>query len=175
MKGIYLAAFRARHPNYDIIYQDINPKCKCDLQGDMLEVDLKDYDFIIATPPCNYWSRANYRRETSEYAQKTKHLLPEILKKLCYQNKPFIVENVMNKKRFTEAGLFNLPCHVYFVGRHTYWSNIYFETKDIPQEYDFKYGGYIRKTIQDYGHSNRQGGDNVAKVIERFLEVVHNG
>lgn len=72
MKGIYLAAFRARHPNYNIVYQDINPRCKCDLQGDMLEVELKDYDFIIATPPCNYWSRANYRRETSEYAQKNK-------------------------------------------------------------------------------------------------------
>ena len=74
MKGIYLAAFRARHPNYNIIYQDINPRCKCDLVGDMLDVNLTEYDFIIATPPCNYWSRANYRREVSEYSRKTKHL-----------------------------------------------------------------------------------------------------
>lgn len=26
MKGIYLASFMAEHPNYDIVYQDINGK-----------------------------------------------------------------------------------------------------------------------------------------------------
>lgn len=74
MKIIYLAAFKAHHPNWNMVYQDINGKR--DIAGDMLEIDLTPYDVIIATPPCNYYSRANYRRETSEYSQKTKHLLP---------------------------------------------------------------------------------------------------
>ena len=95
MKGIYLAAFRAEHPNYNIIYQDINGKR--DIGGDMMEVDLTSYDFNIATPPCNWWSKANYRRDRSPYALQTKHLLPDIIKKLCEQDKPFIVENVRNK------------------------------------------------------------------------------
>ena len=55
MKGIYLAAFKAYHPNYDIVYQDINGKR--DIGGDMMDVDLTQFDFIIATPPCNYYSR----------------------------------------------------------------------------------------------------------------------
>lgn len=118
MKGIYLAAFKAKHENHDIVYQDINGKR--DLDGDMLKIDLTPYDYIIATPPCNYYSRANYRRETSKYSQETKHLLPEILKKLVNQDKPFIVENVRNKRLFTELGLFNLKCYVYLIGRHTY-------------------------------------------------------
>ena len=170
MRGIYLAAFKALHEEHDIIYQDINGKR--DIAGDMMNVDLTPYDYIIATPPCNYYSRANYRRETSEYAQKTKHLLPGILKKLIALGKPFIVENVRNKRIFTELGLLNLPCYIYLIGRHTYWSNILFPYEDIEQEYDFKFGGYVRKTVQDYGRSNRQGGENVHNVIERFIQVV---
>ena len=65
MKGIYLAAFTALHPDYDITYQDINGKRN--IAGDMLDVDLKGYDFIISTPPCNWWSKANWQRDTSEY------------------------------------------------------------------------------------------------------------
>ena len=53
-KGIYLGACRAYHPGYDITYQDIDGKR--DLGGDMLDVDLNQYDYIIATPPCNWWS-----------------------------------------------------------------------------------------------------------------------
>ena len=170
MKGIYLAAYKAEHPNHDIVYQDINGKR--DIGGDMLEVDLTPYDYIIATPPCNWWSRANYRRDRSEYALKTKHLLPGILKKLCNQNKPFIVENVKNKLRFTEHGLFNFKCHVYFHGRHTYWTNVELHLDDIPQQNDFEYGGYWVKDIQHLQSRDRQGGKNVHLVIERFIETV---
>ena len=92
---IYLAAHKANHPNYNVTYQDIDGKR--DVSGDMLEVPIDDYDIIIATPPCNYWSRANFRRETSEYAQATKHLLPNIIRKLEAQNKPYIIENVINR------------------------------------------------------------------------------
>ena len=45
MFGIYLAAFKAYHPNHKIVYQDINGKR--DIGGDMMEVDLADYDYII--------------------------------------------------------------------------------------------------------------------------------
>ena len=55
-KGIYLGSFTALHPNYNIIYQDINNKR--DLGGDMKYIDIDNYDFIICTPPCNFWSKA---------------------------------------------------------------------------------------------------------------------
>lgn len=170
MRGIYLAAFKAEHPKHNIVYQDINGKR--DIGGDMMEVNLADYDYIIATPPCNYYSRANYRRETSAYAQATKHLLPGILKKLIALGKPFIVENVKNKRIFTEIGLMNLPCHIYLIGRHTYWSNIEFKYDDIPQVFDFKYGGYEVRDCQNYSRGKRQGGQNVHLVIERFIETI---
>lgn len=168
MKGIYLAAYKARHPNYDIVYQDINPRCKCDLQGDMLEVDLKDYDFIIATPPCNFWTRANYRRYRSEYALKTLHLLPLIILKCIASKKPFIVENVRNDRLFNEFRLYKFNCFIYKIGRHTYWTNVSFDT-NIEQVQDFRYGGYY---IRDEA-AFKQGGDNVSRVIERFLEEIH--
>lgn len=131
MKGIYLCSGYALHNNYNLVYQDkfINR----DLSGDMLEIELSNYDFIIATPPCNYWSRANYRRECSEYSLSTKYLLPCILYKLIMLNKPFIVENVMNKPLFNKYGLLSLPCFVYTIGNHTYWSNIIFSTTGITQ------------------------------------------
>ena len=161
MKGIYLASFRANHPNWDIVYQDIDGKR--DIGGDMMDVDLTPYDFIIATPPCNYWSKANYRRETSEYSQKTKHLLPSILKKLCSQDKPFIVENVRNSSRFKENGLYDFPCYIYVIGRHTYWTNVMFGVDDIHQE---------PKQIDQLSRSKRQGGDDVHEVIERWLSTL---
>lgn len=135
MKGIYLAAYKAKHDGHDIVYQDINGKR--DIGGDMLEVDLTPYDYIIATPPCNYWSRANYRRETSEYSQKTKHLLPSILDKLVALGKPFIVENVRNARMFTKAGLFNKACFIIEYGRHTYWTNVMIDFTGIPQKKRF--------------------------------------
>lgn len=169
MKGIYLAAFRANHPKHNLVYQDINGKR--DIGGDMLDIDLTPYDYIIATPPCNYWSRANYRRDVSKYALNTKHLLPSILKKLCYQDKPFIVENVRNDRLFNLYGLYNLPCHIYKIGRHTYWSNILFVT-DIEQHFDFMYGGRPVKSFNYMSRAERQGGSNVHNVIEMFLETI---
>lgn len=169
MKGIYLASFKAFHPNYDIVYQDINGKR--DISGDMMDIDLSSYDFVIATPPCNYWSRANYRREQSEYSRITKHLLPGILKKLCSQDKPFIVENVRNDRLFTLYHLYDLPCHIYKIGRHTYWTNIMFSC-DIEQRKDFKNVGYFVKDLQHLSSSCRQGGYNVHQVIERWLDTL---
>ena len=63
MKGVYLGAYQAYHPSHDLTYQDINGER--DIDGDMLDCDLTPYDYVIATPPCNYWSKANYRRNES--------------------------------------------------------------------------------------------------------------
>lgn len=163
MKIIYLGAYKANHPNYDIVYQDINGKR--DLAGDMLEIDLTPYDVIIATPPCNYWSRANYRRETSTYSQKTKHLLPAIIDKCISLGKPFIIENVRNRRLFNLYDLFNKNCFIYEIGRHTYWTNIAFNTTNIEQKPD---------NIHNISSKDRQGGDNVHNVIEYWLKELEN-
>ena len=174
MKGIYLASFRALHPNHNIIYQDINGKR--DIGGDMMDIirskELGNYDYIIATPPCNYWSRANWRRETSEYSQKTKHLLIETLKELSTCGIPFIVENVRNDKMFKKYGLFDYPLYVYKIGRHTYWTNVQFKCDDIIQKpkVEIRNGKRIWLSSQNISRSKRQGGEEVHQVIERWLE-----
>ena len=172
MKGIYLASFTALHEGHNIVYQDINGLR--DLPGDMLEIDLTPYDYIIATPPCNYWSRANYRRNESEYALKTKHLLIDIIAKLKDQEKPFIVENVRNDKFFKEYGLFNNNLNVYRIGRHTYWTNVKLYVEDIIQipKVDFKDGKKRFLSSQNLGRKQRQGGKEVHEVIERFIQHV---
>lgn len=168
MKGIYLGAFKAFHPGYQIVYQDINGKR--DLPGDMMDVNLEYYDFVIATPPCNYWSRACGNRH-SDYAIKTAHLLPGILRKLVSQDKPFIVENVRIYKKFEQLGLFNLSCFVYFIGRHTYWTNIMLPGC-IEQRQDFTQHGWVIK-YDDMNNKDHQGGFNVHNVIETWLDIVH--
>jgi site-specific DNA-cytosine methylase len=161
MKIIYLAAHIAKHPNWNMTYQDITGKR--DIGGDMLETDLTPYDVIIATPPCNYYSRANYRREKSEYSQKTKHLLPEILNKLIKLNKPFLVENVQHGTLYNKVGLFDYPLFIYTHGRHTYWTNVYFNPSNIKQKND---------NVEYTPKHLRQGGKNVHDVIEYWLENV---
>lgn len=175
MKGIYLASYTAYHENHNIIYQDIIGNR--DIGGDMMDIDLTPYDFIIATPPCNYWSRANYRRETSEYALKTKHLLIDILHKLCSQSKPFIVENVKNSKLFKKYGLYDLPCYIYIVGRHTYWSNVKIDLSSIVQKAKTMIIDGKKKWLssQNLTRSKRQGGEEVHEVIEFWLNNQEKG
>lgn len=172
MRGIYLCACKARHPKYNIIYQDIDEKWKCDLGGDALEVDLSPYDFIIATPPCNWWSKANPYYKTSKYSLLTKHLLPDLLLKLGNQDKPYIIENVKNLKRFKENGIFDIckdvGAYIYIVGRHIYFSNINTNLLCI-QHQDFKFGG---KRVNKDGYN--QGGSNVHTVIEIWLRAIQN-
>lgn len=171
MKGIYLGACRAYHPNYDLDYNDIVPGYHINIICDMLDVDLSKYDYIIATPPCNYYSRANWRRDTSYYSQITKHLLPGILKKLVLLNKPFIVENVRNWSMFSKCGIVDF-CNkngilIYEYGRHTYFSNLLLNFTNIPQ---------IKDNIQYISNSKniyREGGYNVYQVIEYFLKYIN--
>lgn len=186
MNVIYLAAYEAYHPMFKVTYQDINGKR--DIDGDMMDIDLTPYDLIIATPPYNYWSRANYQRETSNYAQKTKHLLPDILNKLIDIGKPFLVENVRNYNLMNKYGLFNNNCFIYEIGRHTYWTNIPFNPSLIKQERDFKAtnkripgnrgkfmspdGRVLNSSGQIRITKNTQGGNNVHNVINYWLELV---
>ena len=166
-KVIYLASGRAKLKYPNVVYNDY--KEKRDLVCDMMDVNLEDYDVLIATPPCNYYSRANHSRETSIYSQESKHLLPSIIDKFIRTGKPFIVENVRNEPLFIKLGLYNKNCFIYKHGRHTYWTNIMFNMSGIPQEFDFK-------SIPGYGcvrlKSYVQGGKNVNDVLDYFLEFL---
>lgn len=53
---IYLASGRAELKYKNVVYNDYIEKR--DLQCDMMAVDLSEYDILIATPPCNFYSRA---------------------------------------------------------------------------------------------------------------------
>lgn len=166
MKILYLAAGKAVL-NYDnVIYNDL--LIKRDINKNMLDVDINDYDLIIATPPCNYWSKANCNIN-SKYSQETKNLLPNILKKLSNSNKNYIIENVINKKRMKENGVFNIEGNWFYFehGRHCYFTNdIMFKNiiYNVKQIKDFKYGGrFINKG------DNRQGGSNVNNVFNDYI------
>lgn len=102
-KILYGCCYYADLQRDNIVYVDIIPNLKKSnncmyVCSDIKSVDFKQFDYIICTPPCNYYSRANYRRNTSEYALKTRELLPYCIKAAYASNKPFIVENVRNKK-----------------------------------------------------------------------------
>ena len=173
MKGIYLASCKARHKKYNLIYNDIDPKYKPDIVGDMLQVDLTSYDYIIASPPCNWWSKANPYYKTSKYALETKHLLPDTIIKLSESGKPFIIENVKNIKRMAENGIFDLinryGLFYQFVGRHIYIYNGLLIDLNCEQIQDFIYGG---KRVNKDGYN--QGGTNVYNVIEIWLKQINS-
>jgi site-specific DNA-cytosine methylase len=163
MKIIYLASYYAQlNTLHTVIYQD--KYIKRDLSGDMLDIDLTPYDLIIATPPCNYYSRGNYRRETSLYSLNTKHLLPNIINKLKNINKPYIVENVRNPK-LMEKIIKEFNGYIYTVGRHTYFTNVLFAPNTVYQE------KYI---IQNTSKKKREGGNNVNTVFELFIRTVED-
>lgn len=97
-------------------------------------------------------------------------------------NKPYIIENVINKKRFKENGIYEIAeesrCFIYYIGRHTYFTNIELKEEEIlflesKNRQDFKYGG---KVIQydDMKDKKHQGGYNVHLVIEYFLNKIIN-
>ena len=161
MKGIYLFSCIAIHKNFDIIFQDINGQR--DLDGSAFDYDLSQYDFIIATPPCNYYSKINHNREESDYALKTKDFLPNIIGILLQLGKPFIVENVINESLIPHQ--YDYDCFVYKVGGHSYWTNI-----KLDEIYNLPY--IKQKKVQD-NTLFRQGGYNVHLAVEYFLRVIH--
>lgn len=163
MKVIYLASGHGVLDSvYDVTYNDYYvPR---DLVCDMMQVDLSAFDILIASPPCNYWSKANYRRDISTYAQSTKHLLPGILEKFIKAGKPFIVENVINKKLMKDI-INNLPFGVFYIelGRHCYFTNINFDISDLHFQCEH---------IKNLSVKNRQGSGGVNTVFNRFLSCI---
>lgn len=163
-RGIYLCARSARIPGFNLVYNDIDGKFNCDIVGDCMEIDLAAYDFILASPPCNYWSRASGNRPKSKYALATRHLLPDLLEKLKKLDKPFILENVRNRPLFFREGIFDLAAglFIHYHGRHTYFTNMFCSFIGIKQDYDFRFGGNrIKKDVE--------GGDNVNLVFRQWL------
>lgn len=153
-KVIYLASGRAKLNYSNVVYNDY--KEKRDLQCDMMEVPLEDYDILIATPPCNFYSHARGNNSPSEYALKTKNLLPDIIDKFIATGKPFIVENVRNSPLFKKLGLYEKNCYIYKHGRHTYWTNVLFNPEGIKQEHDFKsIPGYGCVRLKSYVQGGR--------------------
>lgn len=174
MKCIYLGACRAYHPNYDFDYNDIVAGYHNNIICDMLQVDLSKYDVVVATPPCNYYSRCNYRRDVSEYALKTKHLLPDVIICLAASNKLFLIENVRNYKLMQKCGIIDLVNKLglfyYEFGRHIYITNCMLNFNCIPQRQDFLCGG-IRINYHDEFSRYNQGDYNVHQVVEYFLSM----
>lgn len=173
MIGIYLGACKAYHEGYDIVYQDIDDTR--DIGGDMLDVDLSPFDFIICTPPCNYWSRLNCEYWRSEYALRTLHLLPIMLIRLAKLRKPFIIENVINKKRMSTMRIFDIldTYHIIYIehGRHAYFTNVSsFDPSACEQHFDFKSSNGKVRCINNDGYS--QGGSNVRIVIDKWLKDI---
>lgn len=163
MKGIYLCSFRAYHPGRDIVYQDLIEKR--DLGGDGLDVDVSGFDYVISTPPCNWWSKANYRRNRSIYAMRTAHLLPCMIIKLSNAGKPFIIENVRNFDRMEKMGVFGL-CREFgvsyrIIGRHTYFTNFAEWTPSIRTQ--------SPSNIAHISRAKREGGEEVRQIIDDWI------
>lgn len=129
---IYLGAKKHRLNNLftdvDIFYNDIVNYEGINFCCDMMNIVLDTFDYLIATPPCNYYSKANYRRDTSIVAQSTKHLLPDILRKFALSGKPFLIENVLNKS------LIPLPykCFMYEYNGHAFYTNVPLPVHRLP-------------------------------------------
>ncbi len=162
MKIIYLAAGYAKLNFDNVTYQD--KYVKRDIAGDMLDVDLNDYDLIIASPPCNYYSIASpiNQNKKSKYALETKHLLPSIIKKCENLAVPVIIENVINKSRMRDI-IDNTTLLYYEHGRHCYFTNVMLNLNQVNQLMEY----VAHKSVKQ-----RQGGYNVNRVIEYFVKTL---
>lgn len=165
LKAIYLCSGNANQDRSDIkiTYNDLY--IKRDIQKDWKNISLQNYDILIGTPPCNYYSKANYRKN-SEYSQLTKNILPNMLKKFKNTNKPFIIENIRNRSTLKEIAnwCFLNGIRIIENGRHTYFTNIY---NFLPTYINIK-----NNNIQNKSSKNRQGDQEVKDTINQFLDLV---
>ena len=160
MKGVYLCARKHRIPGYLIDYNDIEYYPGITLLGDCRNIDVSQYDFIIATPPCNYYSRANYRRDVSTVAQSTKDLLPYCIDICQRSGKPFIIENVCNSSLLPKA-----DCYEFDFGQHHFYTNVFML---VPHK------SFSVKQNKAYVCRNKRDGNyNVDLIIKLFLEVIY--
>lgn len=151
---------------YEITYVDIIPDLfKSNgmyICTDIKDIKFKDFDIIVCSPPCNYWTRAISLERVSDYALNTMCLLPYCINECVKSGKPFIIENVRNYKRFNIFNLFNYPCFYVFIGRHTYRTNRLFKPDNLQ----------IKENITHISKSKRQGGNNVNTIFEEFIKSV---
>ena len=160
MKVIYLAAGYGKLKYKNVIYQD--KYIKRDIGGDMLDVDLSKYQILLASPPCNYYSKANRVYLTSKYSLDTKHLLPNIINNFSKTFKPFIVENVINKKRMIDI-INNFNGFYYEIGRHSYFTNIMFNLSNIK---------FKPCNIKYLSKKQRQGCGGVNEIFDYFIKYI---
>ena len=168
MLNVFYGCARKHRPFHyfaHVITNDIDKKCYSNLTGD-IRVVLKTlwvrrFDAYIFTPPCNYYSRANWRRETSQVAQETKDLLPLCLDFAVNSGHYFLVENVLNKTMFKDL----YPQYQFTFGGHTFWSNV-LSKKDVE-------GLYAPKQNKQFVSRNKRDGNYaVDLVINMFLEEI---
>lgn len=161
-KVIYLGAKKHRLDDmegFEFYYNDIVRYDGIDYCCDMLEVPLSPFDVLIATPPCNYYSRANYRRETSEVAQATKHLLPDIFLKFKSSCKPFLIENVWNWNLYPQCIKEDNNTFIYSHGGHYFISNFF--SLGLPNDKKER----DHKALRGYGYRD----DN--RAVDAFIRA----
>ena len=164
-KVIYLCAGNGiiNLPGFDIKYND--KFIKRDFTCDCFDVDISNFDIFIGSPPCNFYSKANYRRYISDYSLDTFSILPTMLKLFYNSGKPFIIENVINKPLMFRV-INDLPLDIFYfeAGRHCYFTNIYFHFNDKFSKAD---------GIAHMSQKKRQGSGGVNLVFSRFLSFCY--
>lgn len=162
MTVLVLGSGLYRFPQIDgvkFVYNDI--QYPVDYQCDMRELEplLDTFDCILASPPCNYYSRANYRRETSKYAQATKDLLPwcQRMASDLIGRVPMIIENVRNRH------LIPLPAdlNILYSRRHTFFAN-----------HPFSVYGASKSGLSHVCSVNRQGDEEVHETFFEFVKLI---
>ena len=174
MLGLYLCARKHRLAGYNIVYNDIDKSFNCDITCDCRELLNNDnlgkrFDYFIATPPCNYYSRANYRRNQSTVALMTKDLLPLCLKRLSFIGKPFLVENVLNdnlilKDTCISKIISDNSIYYFKFGGHIFFTNIFI--------FNFHKSWSHKQNKKNVCRNKRDGNYNVDLVIKEFLSIV---
>lgn len=160
LKVLYLAAGYGVVDFPGVVYQD--KFVKRDIGGDMLEIDFNGFDVILASPPCNFYSKAVSFQRLSNYSLETKHLLPGILEKLEKSDKKYIVENVINKKRMKDI-ILHSSSHYFEYGRHSYFTNVPFNCSNFQ---------FSKCNINNISSFSRQGAGGVNDIFKYFLQVV---
>ena len=64
----------------------------------------------------------------------------------------------------------------YYIGRHTYWSNVDLSNNGIVQKPKIEIDSEGNKkymSSQNLGSKDRQGGEEVHEVVEYFLKKIH--
>jgi len=80
---------------YDVVGVDLEPQPDYPfefIQGDALKADLRGFDLVWASPPCQAFTA--YKRRPAHVAERP-NLIPAVRRKLRESGIPYIIENVM--------------------------------------------------------------------------------